>query len=80
MKNYIIPSLAVLSGIGNAAAAWAGRRGSSSRSVGVGGIVGVKPSSVLAIRGGANEYETKFESAKSAIIEKVMIKVRGIRL
>lgn len=78
MKNCIIPSLAVLSGIGNTAEAWAGRRGSiSSRSVGVEGIVGVKPSFVLTIRGGANEYETKFESAKSSVFEKAMIKVRG---
>jgi hypothetical protein len=78
MKNCIIPSLAILSGIGNTAEAWAGRRGSiSSRSVGVEGIVGGKPSFVLTIRGGANEYETKFESAKSSVFEKAMIKVRG---
>ncbi|KAL7428917.1 hypothetical protein ACHAXH_001460 [Discostella pseudostelligera] len=75
MRNCIVPSLAVLSGIGNAAAAWSGRRGSgTSRAVGVGGVATIKPSFVVAIRGGANEYETKFESAKSSVIEKAMIK------
>ena len=80
MRNCIVPSLAVLSGIGSVAAVWSGRRGSSSSSrnaVGVGSVVGAKPSFVLAIRGGANEYETKFESAKSSVIEKAMIKVRA---
>ena len=78
MRNCIVPSLAVLSGIGSVAAVWSGRRGSSSRNaVGVGSVVGAKPSFVLAIRGGANEYETKFESAKSSVIEKAMIKVRA---
>ncbi len=79
MRNCIVPSLAVLSGIGNAAAAWSGRRGSgTSRAVGVGGVATIKPSFVVAIRGGANEYETKFESAKSSVIEKAMIKVGAI--
>jgi len=80
MRNCIVPSLAVLSGIGSVAAVWSGRRGSSSRNaVGVGSVVGAKPSFVLAIRGGANEYETKFESAKSSVIEKAMIKIEEAR-
>jgi hypothetical protein len=33
------------------------------------------PSFVLAVRGGANEYETKFESVKSDVLEKAFRKV-----
>mmetsp|Transcript_8796 Transcript_8796/g.17703 ORF Transcript_8796/g.17703 Transcript_8796/m.17703 type:complete len:307 (-) Transcript_8796:228-1148(-) len=37
------------------------------------------PSFVIAIRGGANEYETKFETVKSGVIEKASKKIEDAR-
>ena len=63
MKNCIF-SLAAISSIGGAAA-WSSRRT----------VVNAPPSFVMAIRGGANEYETKYEGVKSSVIEKASRKV-----
>lgn len=67
MKNCIF-SLAALSGIGGTAA-WSHRSSS---------VATAPPSFVLAIRGGANEYETKFEGVKCSATEKASRKVRGV--
>jgi hypothetical protein len=37
--------------------------------------VSAPPSFLLSIRGGANEYETKFENVKASVIEKASSKV-----
>ena len=66
MRNYII-SLASISSLGGATA-W------SSRSRGV--VASPPPLFVLSIRGGATEYETKFEGVKCSVIEKASKKVR----
>ena len=65
MRNCII-SLAAISSL-SGATAW------SSRSR---GAVVNPPSFVLSIRGGANEYETKFEGVKCSVVEKASVKVR----
>lgn len=70
MRNCIL-SLAAISGI-SGTAAWTGKSRSSA-------VVGNPPSFVLAIRGGANEYETKFESAKCSVIEKASRKIEEAR-
>ena len=71
MRNCILSSLAFLSGIGDVAAAWSGMSSGNRAVV-------VNPSFVLAIRGGANEYETKFENSKCSAIEKALLKVLEI--
>jgi hypothetical protein len=56
----------LLTSISTATASWSARSGSAVK----------PPSFVLAVRGGANEYETKFESVKSDVLEKAFRKVR----
>mmetsp|Transcript_29449 Transcript_29449/g.53420 ORF Transcript_29449/g.53420 Transcript_29449/m.53420 type:complete len:307 (+) Transcript_29449:34-954(+) len=68
MRNCII-SLAAISSL-SGATAW------SSRSR---GAVVNPPSFVLSIRGGANEYETKFESVKCSVVEKASRKIEEAR-
>lgn len=68
MRNCFL-SLAAISGIGGATA-WTGR----SR-----GVVASPPSLILSIRGGANEYEAKFESVKCSVIEKASRKIEEAR-
>jgi len=67
MRNCIF-SLAAISSVGSAAA-WSSRRT----------VVSAPPSFVMAIRGGANEYEAKFESVKSSVIEKASRKIEEAR-
>mmetsp|Transcript_18552 Transcript_18552/g.39845 ORF Transcript_18552/g.39845 Transcript_18552/m.39845 type:complete len:310 (+) Transcript_18552:93-1022(+) len=71
MRNCII-SLTAISGL-SGAAAWSGQRGSRR------GAVAVPPSFVLSIRGGADEYETKFEGVKCSVIEKASRKIEEAR-
>mmetsp|Transcript_16208 Transcript_16208/g.35029 ORF Transcript_16208/g.35029 Transcript_16208/m.35029 type:complete len:307 (-) Transcript_16208:145-1065(-) len=68
MRNCIF-SLAAISSIGGTAA-WSSQSSS---------VVNPPPSFVLAIRGGANEYETKFESAKCTVLEKASRKIEDAR-
>lgn len=68
MRNCFV-SLAAISSLSGTAAWTAGSRRSSSAAA------GMPPSFILAIRGGANEYETKFESVKCSVLEKASKKV-----
>lgn len=68
MRNCIF-SLAAISSIGSTAA-WSSRSSS---------VVNPPPSFVLAIRGGANEFETKYESAKCGVLEKASRKIEEAR-
>ena len=68
MRNCFV-SLAVISSLSGTTAWTAGSRRSSSAAA------GMPPSFILAIRGGANEYETKFESVKCSVLEKASKKV-----
>ena len=67
MRNCFV-SLEVISSLSGTAAWTAGSRRSSA-------AAGMPPSFILAIRGGANEYETKFESVKCSVLEKASKKV-----
>mmetsp|Transcript_18870 Transcript_18870/g.33921 ORF Transcript_18870/g.33921 Transcript_18870/m.33921 type:complete len:308 (+) Transcript_18870:74-997(+) len=69
MRNCII-SLAAISSL-SGAAAWTGRSH--------GAVASPPPSFVLSIRGGANEYETKFEGVKCSVIEKASKKIEEAR-
>jgi len=75
MRNCIF-SLATISTLSGSASAWTNRRGGGINRVS-GGVINNTPSSsiILSIRGGANEYETKYESAKCSAIEKASRKV-----
>lgn len=55
----------ILASIGTVTASWSGRNSATVK----------PPSFIQQIRGGANEYETKFESAKSDVLEKAFRKV-----
>ena len=75
MRNCIF-SLATISTLSGSASAWTNRRGGGINRVS--GVVNNNiPSSsvILSIRGGANEYETKYESAKCSAIDKASKKV-----
>jgi len=75
MRNCIF-SLATISTLSGSASAWTNRRGGGINRVNGGVINNNTPSSfILSIRGGANEYETKYESAKCSAIEKASRKV-----
>ena len=75
MRNCIF-SLATISTLSGSASAWTNRRGGGINRVSS-VINSNTPSSsfILSIRGGANEYETKYESAKCSAIEKASRKV-----
>lgn len=69
MRNCIV-ALSAISSLGGAAA-WSSR-GSSN-------VVSPPPSFVLSLRGGANEYDAKFEGVKSSVIEKASKKIEEAR-
>lgn len=69
MRNCIVALSAVSSLCG--AAAWTSRSSATSANP--------PPSFILSIRGGANEYEAKFEGVKCSVIEKASKKIEEAR-
>ena len=71
MKNRVL-SFAALSTVSTVSGgSWTGNTGHRSAIIST-------PSFVTSIRGGANEYETKFEGVKSAALEKAAKKVNRV--
>ena len=69
MKNRLISFAALSTASAVSGGSWTGNAGHRSAVVST-------PSFVTSIRGGANEYETKYEGVKSGVLEKAAKKVK----